>query len=355
MKFSAAIACGMTAALAATAMSAASANAQTSASKTFVMAAFGGVNQTALDQACLDPFAAAHGLTPEDTTNSSLAELEVQEKSHDVTWNVDLDALPGPYGNWGSVVQPINYKIVGRTSIPKAYQWKYATGVSTVTAVIVYNATAYGGKAPKTWSDFFNLKKFPGQREMPSVAYNGAYAISEAAEMAYQNASQPHYPIIKKDVFAEMDKIKSHVTLYTSTTQAEEAIVSGQADMVMLSANHALPAIASLPSGSPTWKVQWNQNLVETNQFEVPKGAPDTKLDMEFIHYCLETGPQVTYATLVADGPVNPAAAAALPQSLKATEPAGHSKDASPINQDYWSPSVSAKWATWWESWQISS
>lgn len=330
-----------------------------STAKTFVFTGLGGSDQAAFDTACVDPFAKAHGLTPEDTDNASVAQIEIEEDAHDVTSNILLDATPGPAGKWGSLLEPINYKIVGRTLMPKSAQFEYAVGHDIYSTVLAYNATAYGNHPPTDWADYFNLKKFPGERGQAGVAYDGPEGQTELVQLAYQGTKEPKYPLSESIVTQEMNKIKGHVLYYNGAAQMDELLLSGQVDMEMIVSSHAVSSIESLPAGSPTWKIQWNQEQYAYDYLEIPKNAPDPTLDNEFIHYCMEKQPQIEYSELHANGPANPAAAAALPAyyqgiPIRSNLPSAHLKDATTFDQAWWTPSRSTQWTTFWEKYEIS-
>jgi putative spermidine/putrescine transport system substrate-binding protein len=306
---------------------------------TFILAALGGSNQSALVTACLDPFAKAHNLTPEAVSDSSTSELQIQEQTHKVSWNVALDAINGPgAGNWGSLLDPINYSIVKTSDMLPQYRQfatKYGVGHDIYATVIAYNTKDLtGSKVPTDWADFFNAKKFPGERGVASVAYNGPDGLIEELELGAGRSPGDLYPMDLPLVTNMLNGIKSDLVLYTSQAQAEANLASGRVVMTDIVASHAYEMQAE---GDPVGVV-WNQNLSGADVLEVPKNAPDYTLDMEFIQYCNTAGPQEIYSKLHPNGPVNAVAATALPAKLSEELPtaADHLSVAVQTSATYW-------------------
>jgi putative spermidine/putrescine transport system substrate-binding protein len=307
--------------------------------QTFILAGVGGTNQEALVTACLDPFAKAHNLKPEAVSDSSTSELQIMESTHRVSWNIALDAIDGPgAGNWSSLLDPINYSIVKKSDMLPQYQelaTKYGVGHDIYATVIAYNTKDLSGsKVPTSWADFFNTKEFPGQRGLQSVAYNGPDGLVEELELGAGRSANNLYPVDLSQVTQMLNGVKSDLVLYTSEAQAEQNLSSGRVVMTDMVASHAYEMEAE---GDPVGVV-WNQNLSGPDVLEVPKGAPDYTLDMEFIQYCNSPGPQEAYSKLHPNGPVNAVAAGALPAKLSEQLPtaADHRAVAVQISPTYW-------------------
>lgn len=323
-----------------------------SAPATFTFSAGGGSNQTAFAAACVTPFAKLHHLTPvEDENTEGIAQLEVMEKDHDVTLNVDLDAVQAPgAGNWDSLLDPINYNIVNRSLLSAQYYSKYGVGHDTFALVIVYNKKAFGANPPKTLADFFNTQKYPGRRAFPGVLVDGPAVSSEMVDAAATNTFPPKYPLNSTKIFNLLTSVQNDLKLYNSSAQAEEMFDSGQVKMGIIYASH-VPAI--IQAGVPL-AIQWNQNVANFETLEIPKGAPDPTLDNEFINYCISKIAQAKYSELHPDGPVNPAAFSVLPKSDDALFPSypSNAKVGFEISSSYWTPAVVNTFTQAWEQWQ---
>jgi len=308
-------------------------------SGTFIFSGFGGSNEDTLVQVCLDPFAKLHHIKAEAVTNSGLAELELMEKTHKVTWDVTYSSVYSPgAGNWSSLLTPINYSIVNKNILPsqyRSYATKYGMAHDVGADAIVYNKDKiHGSQIPKTWADFYNVKSFPGTRAIGSVDYAGPYYSMQALNTALTGSTNP-YPLNFSAAVALLHNDASDMVFYNSSTQAEQLLTSGRVDIADVPTASVVTALLAqkFPLG-----VNWNQNVVSPEFLEVPKGAPDVPLAMEFIQYCDSTQQQIAYAKLHPNGPVNAAAIAALSPAVAATLPTHYSNIASPIDSNWWTP-----------------
>lgn len=287
--------------------------------------------------ACVEPFAKQHHLKAQAVTNSSLAQLQLMEKTGKVTWDIAYDAVDGPgAGDWSSVLMPIDYSVVDKSQMLPSYR-EYATKYGAVhdiyVTTMVYSTKAFGTNAPRTWADFFNTKKFPGKRAFASVSYNGPVGMMSALMLA---AGKPPVPVDDSTAIGVLNSAKSDLITYTSQDQDQQYVTSGR---VVLASMVASNAETLVKQGAPV-AVQWNQAEGGADYLEVPKGAPDPKLSMEFIQYCNSKGPQLQFTKLHPNGPINAAAADALPAALASQVPTSpqHRNQIVLTDPTYWSP-----------------
>jgi putative spermidine/putrescine transport system substrate-binding protein len=321
---------------------------------TFTFAGVGGASEAAYLTACVDPFAKAHNLKPQSVTNSSLAQLQLMEKTHKVTWDIAYDAIDGPgAGDWSSVLTPIDYSIVDKNAMIPAYR-SYATkfGVAHdiyVTA-IVYNTKTFASDPPQTWQDFFNTTKFPGKRAFASVAYNGPVGMTSELMLA---AGKPGTPVDDTTAIGVLNSAKSDIVTYSSQTQDQQYLTSGR---VVLASMVASNAETLIKQGAPV-AIQWNQATGGADFLEVPKGAPNTKLSMEFIQFCNSTQPQIAFTKLHPNGPIDAAAAKELPADLANLVPTSPEHQSQIVLDDpsYWTPAKIDSATKALEAWEVGS
>lgn len=324
-----------------------------SGGKVFVFAAKGGSNQEAIDKACVQPFAKAHGLKAVEDTSRSLTKLELMVKSKKVTWNVVYNAVPDPaVGDPSSLLTPIDYSVVKTDRLLPGYATKYGIAHDIYSDVIAYNTKVLGSKGPTDWSDFLNADKYPGKIGMASVSYDGPINTTEMAASAY-SGKKNHYPIDSAQVEKVLGAARHDFVYYTSAAHSQQLLTSGRVaaeDMV------ASQAYELKDQGYPI-AVQWNQNLSAPDWMEVPKGAPNQKLDMEFINFCLQKAPQLAYSKLHPNGPVNVDAAKDLPKDLAAKLPSSpdHVKQAFPVRSKYWTDQMTEKYTALLQKVELTS
>lgn len=308
---------------------------------TFVFAARGGTNQDAIDKACVQPFAKEHGLKVVEDTSRSLAKLKLMVNSKKVTWNVVYNAVPDPAaGDQSKLLEPLDYSIIDTKQIFPGYAEKYGVAHDLYSDVIAYNTKVLGKNGPTTWADFLNAAKYPGKIGIASVAYNGPINLTEMAASAYSGVKN-HYPIDTSRVTKVLGAARHDFVYYSSAAQSQQLLTSGRVAMEGMVASQAYELMAT---GQPI-AVEWNQNLSAPDWMEVPKGAPNKKLDMEFINYCLQKAPQLAYSKIHPNGPINVEAAKSLPPELAAQVPSSpdHIKKAFPVDQKYWTDPRTSK------------
>ena len=313
-----------------------------SGSKDFVFAAAGGSNQDAIAKACVTPFAKAHGLNPIEDTSRSLTKLKLMVSSNKVTWNVVYNGVPDPAsGDWSSLLTPLDYSVIDKNQIFDGYATKYGVAHDLYSDVMVYNTKTLGTNGPKTWADLLNPSKKYGKIGVASVAYDGPINLTQMAWAAATGTNK--YPIDPNAVTTKLNAIHPDLVYYDGAAQSQQLLTSGRVAAEDIVASQAYELI---DQGYPL-QVVWNQNLSAPDWMEVPKGAPNQKLDMEFINYCLQKAPQLLYSNEHPNGPINKAAAQALPAKLAEELPSSpaHIADAFPINQGYWSTDITGQFA----------
>ena len=82
--------------------------------------------------------------------------------------------------------------------------------------VMAYRTDAFKGAVPKGWADFWNTKKFPGDRAMVGAG-SGNNPELEFALLAAGVPADKLYPLDLDKAFASFDKIKGDVVKWWET------------------------------------------------------------------------------------------------------------------------------------------
>ncbi|TIN20156.1 MAG: extracellular solute-binding protein, partial [Mesorhizobium sp.] len=95
---------------------------------------------------------------------------------------------------------------------------EHSVGMYVYAYAMVYNTEKFpaGKPRPATWSDFWDVEKFPGVRSLISGQY-GSEGPWEEALLADGVTPDALYPMDIDRVFASLDKIKPHIRKWWAT------------------------------------------------------------------------------------------------------------------------------------------
>jgi putative spermidine/putrescine transport system substrate-binding protein len=203
-------------------------------------------------------------------------------------------------------VLPIDYSIVDKSRIPAKLAHSHYVGVFTFSYGIGYQKSKYGANPPKSWADFWDVKKFPGRRSFESL---GTYGL-EAAMMADGVPTQDTYKALRAPggIDRALKKIKELAPAITvwwnNTGQVMQLLKDGEVDMALISNGR----VAQLAKNGADLGFVWNQAIVDVNCYFVPKTAANPKAAMQALNVVFDAEGQANLANATGYGPVNPKA-----------------------------------------------
>jgi putative spermidine/putrescine transport system substrate-binding protein len=112
-----------------------------------------------------------------------------------------------------------------------------------VTALAVYD-TKFKADPPKSWADFFDLKKYPGYRGLQSAGFGVPINI-EIALLADGVKPDHMYPLDLDRAFAKLDTIKKSVALWDAAPKAIQDVSDGNTAMTFSYSPATLGALKS--------------------------------------------------------------------------------------------------------------
>jgi putative spermidine/putrescine transport system substrate-binding protein len=164
-------------------------------------------------------------------------------------------------------------------SIPAEYLSPYGVGTNVYSTVLAYRSDAFKGrKAPASWTDFWDVKAFPGRRGMRKHPF-------DTIEQALMGAGVPTaevYPCDLGKAFAALDRIKPDVSVWWSSgAQVEQMLISGEVDMIPTWVSRPQAAKAA---GAPV-EIVWNQGIWGGDSWSILAGTPNADACREFIKF----------------------------------------------------------------------
>jgi len=281
-------------------LSARSAAAQAKGRLTVV--SWGGAYQDAQSKALFQPAAKVLGVTIKEETYTGLAELRLREKSGAVTWDV-VSSGSGTAARAGveGLLEPLDYHVIDTsTFIPGTWQ-PYFVGGDAFSTVIAWNTKTFGNKGPRSWADFWDVKKFPGTR-----SYRNTLTL-EPALMADGVPADKVYAVLSTPegiarAIRKLKELRPHIAVWWSSgAQSAQLMKDGAVDMIAGWNGRFDDARKAGAKVAYTF----NQGLLDYDCYVIPKGAPHKSLAMKFLAEISKPQYQAALTKFITYGPTN--------------------------------------------------
>jgi putative spermidine/putrescine transport system substrate-binding protein len=286
--------------------------------KQIVVSDPGGPYTTAYREAFYDPFEKATGIKVVSVARESqpVAQFAAIVQTKNYVWDVTTLTLSAdiPYLESKGLLEPIGLKASDYPQImPEAIKPDWL-GVDVYSTVLAYRADKFKDNGPKSWADFWDVKKFPGRRCLRRSPLD----TLEQALLADGVPLDKLYPLDVDRAFRSLDKIKPHIDIWwTSGAQATQAIQSGDVDMISTWNGRAQ---AAKDAGAPV-AIVWNQGLYSIEGWGIPKGTPHADAAKQFVRFCADAKRQAVLTRTLAYGPTNRQAFETIPKERAALLP----------------------------------
>jgi putative spermidine/putrescine transport system substrate-binding protein len=270
-----------------------------SAQQTLTISSWGGAYQKAQRDAWFDVVEKELGIKIKEDTTSGIADVRAQVASGRPTWDVVQQ------GNYSCAIldkegkveklDPVILKIEGIPDSMKGEGWisnlVYAN-------VLAWNEAKYKDKAPDKWADLWDTKTFPGGRTLRrSPVYN-----IESALIADGVPMDKLYPLDVDRALKKLKEIKKDVVVWwASGAQSAQVLKDGEVDMASLWNGRA----QALTKEGAKVKITFNQQILLTDCWVVPKGSPNKDLAMKAIAIMMRPDVQARIALYINYGPAN--------------------------------------------------
>jgi putative spermidine/putrescine transport system substrate-binding protein len=270
--------------------------------KQIVVSDPGGPYTTAYREAFYDPFEKATGIKVVSVARESqpVAQFAAMVETKNYVWDVTTLTLSAdiPYLESKGLLEPIGLKASDYPDImPDAITPNWL-GVDVYSTVLAYRTDKFGQNGPKSWADFWDVKRFPGRRCLRRSPLD----TLEQGLLADGVSLDKLYPLDVDRAFKSLDKIKPYINIWwTSGAQAMQAIQSGDVDMISAWNGRAQ---AAKDSGAPV-KIVWNQGLYSIEGWGIPKGTPHADAAKQFVRFCADAKLQALFTRTLAYGPTN--------------------------------------------------
>ncbi len=236
--------------------------------ETVSISTYGGDTATGVRESMIDPAAAKFGLSIRvESVQTGLPTVRLQVASKQPSWDiVVLGSDECAAGSMEGLFEKLDYSVIKTDGLPKEAvnpDWIAEAYVSTVLA---WRTDKYKNDPPKSWSDFWNVKKYPGRRSMPAWASD---SLPIAAMAAGARAAEV-YPINTEAAFAKLAQIKPNIDVWwNSGGQAAQLMKDGEADIMAIWASR-IPALVA--DGVPVGYT-YQDGVLEMSCMAIIKGS----------------------------------------------------------------------------------
>lgn len=274
------------------------------AADSVTVASWGGSYQKAQSLALFGPGAKAMGITVKEETYGGMSDVRLKVKAGAVAWDI-VSSGSGSAARAAAegLLEKLDYSVIDVSGFYPTLKTDHCVGSDVFSTVMAWNTATYPSSAPKTWADFWDVKKFPGKR-----AYRAKVAGAlEPALMADGVPPEKVYEVLATEagITRALDKIrelKPHIAVWwKSGAQHAQLMKDGEVDMT--TGWNGRFDVAKKDGAKVAYT--FNQALLDYDCFAIPKGAPNKELAMKFLAEISKAKHQANLPLHITYGPTN--------------------------------------------------
>lgn len=299
---------------------------------------WGGASQNALREAYWKPFASQTGIRlQEDSWHGGVGVLRTRIRGGHAGWDVvQVEVEELILGCEEGLFEPLDWQALGgREQFIDSAIDECGVGSMVGSFLLGYDGDRLR-EEPRSWADFWDVKRFPGKRGMRKTA---KYTL-EIALMADGVAPRDVYRLLAtepgvKRAFAKLEQLRPHIIWWSSTSQVADLLASGEVIMSVATPGRLFVANRT---EHRNFRFLWNGNLVATDFWVILKGSPNKADAMKLIAFMSQPAHQSRLPDFIPAGVTHRAAVAMVdPHILPSTpsHPRNHAQ-ALAIDADFW-------------------
>ncbi len=316
-----------------------------------VIRTIGGSYEEANVKAIFEPFTKATGVEVVKVP-ATLGKLLAMFESGNIELDViDADELGVLSLNQKGALDKINYKswkLTNPDDFDPAIRRDDMIANIYYSTVLGYNSQTFPtGKQPRSWAEFWDLKKFPGPRMLADLA-SGTVDF-EFALLADGVPRDKIYPIDIDRAFKALDRVRPAIRKFWDTGALSAQMLADKEVVLGSIWNGRLQSVAD--KGAPL-AIEWNEACLQTQFWSILKGAKNLENAQRFIEFACQPEIQASHAKQIPYGPTNRQAFKSIPADVAARLPSSpeHKAKAFLQNGKWWAdnrPMVSERWSQW--------
>lgn len=268
------------------------------------IANFGGANGQAQAVAFIEPFSKMQGSAAVATEyNGDLAPIREMVKQRRANWDVvEVESTDLALGCEAGLFEKINREEIVHASLllPGTLQ-DCGVGAFVWSTVLAFDARRLK-EAPKSWADFWDVKRFPGKRALRK----GARYNLEIALMADGVPRRDVYTLLATEAgqaraLAKLAELLPQVSWWESGAQPPQLLASGA--VVMATAFNG--RIAAANKAGARLEIAWTDAIYEFDYWAIVKGSPRRAQALAFINHASSEAAQLAFSREIPYGPTH--------------------------------------------------
>lgn len=306
----------------------------------------GGAYQESHKKAFCEPFSKGTGIQVNSVVwNADYGKLKAMVDSGNVSWDVvDVTAAEYSRGRRENLFAKLTEPPREGNFLPNSVA---DDGVASVYwgTVLAYRRDAFSTNPPRSWSDFWNVKDFPGPRAM----YDDPRGNLEFALLADGVPRDQLYPLDVDRAFKKLDQIKPHIRVWWGDGSQPVQLLLNKS-VVLSSAWNG--RIFASDQARAAIEYTFDGAALELDYWIIPRGSSNQSAASKFILFASHPENLARQAEIVGYGPVNLTALDYISDSVKTQLPTYPKNwDASfVVNAEWWSANeeqVKSRWLSW--------
>lgn len=323
------------------------------AARDLTVVSWGGIFQDAQRDVYFDPFKKEAGLPlAEDSWDGGVGTLRSKFQAGEANnWDViEVESEEIAVGCEEGLFEQLDMtKLGGMERYLPGTASECGVPANVFSIVIAYDADKLAD-GPKSWADFWDVKKYPGKRAMRS----GPKMNLEFALMADGVAAGKVYETLRTpegvdQAFAKLDELKSNIVWWTSGNQPMQLLGSGE--VAMTTSYHTRIGAANA-SDKRNFKLLWQGSMFNVDSWVIMKGSPNIEAAYKLLDFMEEPVNQAKWPEKLGGGVAVVEAQKMLPADLAARLPTApeNQKVALPLDAEFWVANIdklNERFAAW--------
>jgi len=282
---------------------------QVQAADPITVVSWGGSYGKAQDAALFTDASKNSGIDIIRESGASMSKVCLQVESGAVSWDL---VITGSGGSASAAekgcLEKIDYSVVDVSDFIPGMYTDYCVGTDVFATVMAWNTDKYGqpgsATAPKTWADFWDVKKFPGTRAYRANSVDGAL---EPALMADGVPADKVYEVLstkagKQRAIDKIRELKPHIAVFWSSgAQQAQLMKDGEVDMI----TGWNGRFDNAKKDGAKVGYTFNQAMYDFDCMAMPKGAPNKDTAMKFLAEISKAEYQANLPFHITYGPTN--------------------------------------------------